>query len=347
MRKLVLLCLLATATALGLVILFERNTNAPAGLFSVFCDVALGVSVGAGSRFVLRRRYWLIRALASAGLSAAGLVIVGQLTAHGAGVGLLQGLLIVLGWLSRLGVRLPQPLAFGAAPLDLKGTAHLVLAVTVSWITLRAWSGASKLTEAPTSTGLPQKMMPDLPVESWTMASVPAVSPQQTHAVRRRWRSANMGSHAPRGGGLTAARRQRRSAPKRATTLKTRRHGKAHAASQSRSAVPGHSVSPRSARLAVNRRWALNRSHGTRGRGRSIGVPTGNLERTPRHAASAAVQAIGMADPAALETAAGSQCGTGLTGQGLRSLFRARPSLAPRPTRATGSLRGASVPVLS
>ena len=62
-RKLVLLSLLILAAALGLTILFRRNTNAPLFLFNAFADAALGVVAGFGSRLVFRRRHWTLYSL--------------------------------------------------------------------------------------------------------------------------------------------------------------------------------------------------------------------------------------------------------------------------------------------
>jgi len=140
-RKLLLLLLITLAVALVLVILFQRNTSAPPMIFNAFADAVLGIGVGAGSRLVLKHRHWFVRALACAALAPLGLLIVGQLTAARSGIGPLQLLLMALDLLHRAGVRLAALPVFGPPPGELRGLAHIVLAVAVSWVTLRAWNG--------------------------------------------------------------------------------------------------------------------------------------------------------------------------------------------------------------
>ena len=140
-RKLLLLFLLTLAAALGLVILFQRNNSAPPMIFNAFADAVLGIAVGTGSRLVLRHRHWLVRAIVSAALASVGLVVLGQLTRARSGISLLQLLLMGLDVIDRAGVRLAALPVLGPPPGELRDVAQVVLAVTVSWVTLRAWNG--------------------------------------------------------------------------------------------------------------------------------------------------------------------------------------------------------------
>ncbi len=143
-RKVFLLFLLLTAAALGLFILFRRNTNVSPFVFGVFADASLGILSGFGSRLILRKRHWLLRALAATSLSIVGLVILGYLSAARLGVGPVD-----LGWvrvslpdgllfLSKRRVELPVPISPGR--MDLQDVAHLMVALDASWLALRAWN---------------------------------------------------------------------------------------------------------------------------------------------------------------------------------------------------------------
>ena len=124
-------------------------------IFNAFADAVLGIAVGTGSRMVLRHRHWLVRAIVSAALALVGLVVLGRLTGARSGIGPLQLLLTGLDLIERAGVRLAALPVFGPPPRELRDVAQIVLAVTVSWVTLRAWSGPRQGSGLADKTSLP------------------------------------------------------------------------------------------------------------------------------------------------------------------------------------------------
>ena len=147
MRKVLLLLLSVVALALGLVLLLERGHPAPMLMFDLLADGSIGAMMGLGSRFVLRPRHWLIRAVVSASLSIVGLVLLGFLTDARSGIGPFHLQLMSVNWLDRAGVALQVPRLPGNSPTDLLDAVHMVIAINVSWIALRAWrSGPSSIT---------------------------------------------------------------------------------------------------------------------------------------------------------------------------------------------------------
>lgn len=149
MRKVMLLFLLVVALALGLVILFRRTSNFPLLLFNVLADASLGLIVGLGSRFVLRRRNWFIQGVASAALSVIGLAVLGYFTAWKSGIGPLQIGLVKVHWLDWAHVALRLPLQFGRSQMDLLDLAHIVIAMDTSWVALRAWKRSPRAVGQP------------------------------------------------------------------------------------------------------------------------------------------------------------------------------------------------------
>ncbi|MFH1185161.1 MAG: RING finger protein [Chloroflexota bacterium] len=145
MRKVSLLLLLVVVLALGLVLLLQRGHPAPLLMFNLLADGSIGAVMGFGSRWVLRSRHWLIRAVVSASLSIVGLVLLGFLTSARSGIGPLHLQLIRVNWLASVGVGLRVPLLPGNSPTDLLDAAHMVIAMDVSWIALRAWRGGPRL----------------------------------------------------------------------------------------------------------------------------------------------------------------------------------------------------------
>jgi len=87
-RKVLLLLFLVVAWAFGLVLLLQRSNPVPPLIFNLLADGSIGALMGLGSRFVLRRRHWLLRSLVSAALSIVGLLLVGFLTGVGFQVGI-------------------------------------------------------------------------------------------------------------------------------------------------------------------------------------------------------------------------------------------------------------------
>jgi hypothetical protein len=118
LRKLVLLTLLTTAYALGLVLLFTKITWFPLVLFSFFADGTLAVVTGFGTRLLLSQRHWLIRFGTATVLSIGGLAILGYFTDWETGIDVIT-------------------LSHGYVSWE--DLTHLAVAITTSWITLWAW----------------------------------------------------------------------------------------------------------------------------------------------------------------------------------------------------------------
>jgi ribosomal protein L37AE/L43A len=147
LRKIFLLLLLVTASALGLVLLSRQSNNVPPVLFDFLADASLGLLVGLGARFVLRDRGWFIQGLASAAFSIVGLSVLGFLTNWKSGIGPYQAGLVTLHWLDAVHIPLRLPLAFGQSAMDLMDVVHTVIAVDTSWMALRVWKPAPHIVD--------------------------------------------------------------------------------------------------------------------------------------------------------------------------------------------------------
>ena len=97
-RKLVLLFLLTSAYALGLVLLFRKRLDFPLILFSYFADCTLAVIAGLGARLVLSKRNWFIRSMAAIIMVIAGQAILGYFTQWKIGLDVPQLLLGYISW---------------------------------------------------------------------------------------------------------------------------------------------------------------------------------------------------------------------------------------------------------
>lgn len=86
-RKLILLLLLISASALLLSILFKLQTVLPLLLSTFFADTTLGLLAGFGSRSMLRERNLYIRSLIAIILASIGMMLLGYLTHWVLGVG--------------------------------------------------------------------------------------------------------------------------------------------------------------------------------------------------------------------------------------------------------------------
>lgn len=126
LRKLVLLTLLTSAYALGLVLLFTKTTWFPLPLFSFFADSTLAVIAGFGTRLLLSKRHWFIRFITATILSIGGLAILGYFSAWELGIDVLV--------LSR-----------GFVSQD--DLIHLIVGITASWAALWAWYRAPREVE--------------------------------------------------------------------------------------------------------------------------------------------------------------------------------------------------------
>jgi hypothetical protein len=145
LRKVFLLFLVVTATAMGLVLLSRQKTTVPLLLFNMLADVSVGLLVGLATRFALRDRHSVIQGLASAAISLVGLALLGSLTSWKSGIGPFQAGLVTVHWLDAMHVPLRLPLEFGRTGMDLMDLVQAVIAVDTSWIALRVWKQGSRL----------------------------------------------------------------------------------------------------------------------------------------------------------------------------------------------------------
>jgi len=87
MRKLVILLLLITGSALGIVLLFRDDHDLPLILSTFFADASIGLIAGFGSRIVFRKWNLFIRYLTAAGMTLLGMTVLGFFTQWVLGIG--------------------------------------------------------------------------------------------------------------------------------------------------------------------------------------------------------------------------------------------------------------------
>lgn len=143
-RKVLLLLVLVVGLAFGLVVLEERGHPAPLLLFNILADVSMGVIMGFGSRILFRRHHWTVRALVAAALSIVGLSLLGSLTGFESGIGPLRPGFVSVGWLPPAAIALRVPVLPAKSLTDAADAAHMLIAMSVSWVALRAWSGSRR-----------------------------------------------------------------------------------------------------------------------------------------------------------------------------------------------------------
>jgi hypothetical protein len=90
MRKLVLLFLLTSAYALGLVLLLYERLDFPRILFTFFADCTVGIAAGFGARLILSKRNDFIRSAAAMIMVLAGMGILGYFSQWEIGLDLPQ-----------------------------------------------------------------------------------------------------------------------------------------------------------------------------------------------------------------------------------------------------------------
>lgn len=86
-RKLVLLLLLASATASLIAVLFKNATNFPLLLSTFFADASLGLMAGFGAKFVLQKRDSFTQYLVGAVITLIGMIMLGFFTRSVLGIG--------------------------------------------------------------------------------------------------------------------------------------------------------------------------------------------------------------------------------------------------------------------
>jgi hypothetical protein len=86
-RKVVLLCLLITAAAAWIAVLFKNQIHFPLLLSTFFADACLGLIAGFGAKFVLHKRDWLTQLLVGILIAVIGMTLVGSFTHWVLGIG--------------------------------------------------------------------------------------------------------------------------------------------------------------------------------------------------------------------------------------------------------------------
>ncbi len=201
-RKVLLLFLLVLAFSLGLVFILREKPAFPSVLFNIFADASIGLIAGLGTRVVLHRPPWIVKAIVSAAMSLVGLVVLGYLTDWRSGIGPIQLALVPVQWLDWAHVALKLPLQLGRSSMDLLDLAHAAIAVDTSWIVLRAWARGPRVTGQRRAPASRQALRPAVgSVQRPVVSSVqrPAVSrPTPAARVRVPSRSAGVTSIRPR-----------------------------------------------------------------------------------------------------------------------------------------------------
>ncbi len=196
LRKIFLLLLVVTATALGLVLLSRQKSHVPLVLFNMLADGSLGLLAGLASRFALKDRHGLIRGLASAAVSLVGLGLLGYLTSWKSGIGPFQAGWVNVHWLDAAHIRLWLPLEFGRSSMNIIDLVHAVIAVDTSWIALRVWKHGPRVIAEPLAAApqVRRQVMPRgaplevLPLAITPSPKAPAVVPSGSRAKIRRKR---------------------------------------------------------------------------------------------------------------------------------------------------------------
>ena len=144
LRKVFLLLLIATALALGLVLLSRQKNNVPIVLFNILADASMGLLAGVAARLVLNGRNAFVQGLAAAAVSIVGLAVLGYFTDWRSGIGPFRVALISVPWLDSLHPGLRLPLQFSRSGMNLLDLAQMILAVDTSWVALRVWRPSSR-----------------------------------------------------------------------------------------------------------------------------------------------------------------------------------------------------------
>jgi hypothetical protein len=152
MRKLVLLVLLTSAYALGLVLLLAKVTWFPLILFSYLADCTVAVVSGFGTRLLLSKRHWFIRSITASLTPIIGLAVLGYFS----------------DW--KIGI---DVIALSGGYVSWQDLIHLVLGITASWAALWAWH---------------RPALRDVEISNDDEPHGPVVIPEPRHASRpRNW----------------------------------------------------------------------------------------------------------------------------------------------------------------
>ncbi|MCX6079297.1 MAG: hypothetical protein NTW32_07160 [Chloroflexi bacterium] len=118
-RKVTLLFLLITDTAVGIFFLFKFRPETHLLVRLIFADLVIGIVAGFAARILFRRRAWFIRFISAAAAVIIGLLILGVLTRFRLGFG---------------------PLYFWRNTIDWSGLAHITLGLNCMLLAMQAWS---------------------------------------------------------------------------------------------------------------------------------------------------------------------------------------------------------------
>jgi hypothetical protein len=145
-RKLILLGLLMTVAALGLLLILRHIQIYSVILPHILSDAAMGLVAGVSSRWVLRKQTQFLRIVTTLAFLVGGLEMLGWFT----------------GWQIGFG-----PLKLGLPGVDWSSLGQLLLAAGVSLLTLYAWTQPTSLPvqplPAPKPALLPSRPRPELP----------------------------------------------------------------------------------------------------------------------------------------------------------------------------------------
>ncbi len=205
LRKVSLLVLVVIATAFGLVLLSRQKSNVPLFLFNILADASLGLLAGLATRFILKGRHGLIQALASTAISLVGLGVLGYFTNWKSGIGPFEAGWMRVHWLDAAHISLFLPVEFTRGAMNQMDLLHAVVAIDVSWMALRVWRQAPRISGQPSMPSArarrvvqPAALPPD-PIEP--VVVTPAVVPVPVAAPRR---PAASGSRSSRSGSRSA-----------------------------------------------------------------------------------------------------------------------------------------------
>lgn len=98
-RKLVLLFLLTSAYALGLVLLHKERSDFPLILFTFFADCTVALAAGFGARLILSKMHWFIRSTSAIIMALAGLAILGYFSQWNIGLDVPELMRGYLSWM--------------------------------------------------------------------------------------------------------------------------------------------------------------------------------------------------------------------------------------------------------
>lgn len=189
-RKVVLLLLLISATALWLAILFKQQNNLPLILSTFFADTTLGLISGFGSRFVFHKKNLYIRSLVAIPLTLIGMLMLGNLTHWVLGVGPITLDSKLTNQIHRItferslfdqlhALKIDWHTLFNFTKLNWADPVHLALSMLMAGLALDAWTKTS-VSEPVELTPLPASAVAT-PARRSRRASSPSTGRSRVH----------------------------------------------------------------------------------------------------------------------------------------------------------------------